>query len=596
TIGSYELSVLKADTAAALDEWLGASGFARLPEAGTRIVSDYVTEGWRFVAAKLRREGKGLSVPHPLAMTFPAEKPVYPMRLTSLAGSSLYLELFVVAEGRAHSGSLGTEFCDTYAHSRTAGRSSDSISCLRGRAFGHRICHPAAVPQTWDGCVITRLAGELAPEDMAEDIVLGMGSARPYWLHLYSRRGARDTGLRFALVLWCLAVPAALLVAYPQLVTDRRRGFAIAAAVTPGAALSAALWGVVYLTLPKTEVETMSGRMYHGHSAYRLEQRAREIAEEHSCFPGGTLAEVSATYDEYFRYSLDRNAFTGGRVTREDSAGNYVVLEDERGIVFRTFRRDGFPNDMIVSRDGILKKYLPLLKGERHPYRELERLGLTRDPRIVEPILDSMRYWLARNRLIETTALTKLTGTRIERATDYHKAWSRWWEQNRHKSRTEWLRRANAGLELARLGDASAVPILLEGLKGAYHRRRESAVGLALMGREEGFRYLDVRLREKRYDILSGRYHVALVEAMRRHPGKGAPIILRHVKRHRSESGDKPYARWLVRQAVGLLGPAVKVPPPLDVTDAAKLDGFIAAAERWCASRGVGPSLPPSRP
>ncbi|MHC4620948.1 MAG: DUF2330 domain-containing protein [Planctomycetota bacterium] len=93
-VGSYEIAVLETEDAQALDNWLTSNGFTGLTEKDKGIVSDYIRDGWHFVAARLRRDGDGFSRPHPLAMSFPIDKPIYPIRLTATAGSEVYLELF----------------------------------------------------------------------------------------------------------------------------------------------------------------------------------------------------------------------------------------------------------------------------------------------------------------------------------------------------------------------------------------------------------------------------------------------------------------------------------------------------------------------
>lgn len=83
-VGCYELAVLKAPGALALDRWLEENGYAGLSEPDREIVSDYIADGWHFVAAKLRREKGGSSTPHPIAIEFPADRAVYPVFMVRL--------------------------------------------------------------------------------------------------------------------------------------------------------------------------------------------------------------------------------------------------------------------------------------------------------------------------------------------------------------------------------------------------------------------------------------------------------------------------------------------------------------------------------
>jgi hypothetical protein len=140
-VGSFGLVVLQADDAKALDQWLTENGFAGLNTKENQIVSDYIKEGWCFVAAKLKRNSEGYTEPHPLAMTFEVEKPVYPMRLTAAAESDVYLEIFVIADNYARSLFMTVENAYRYSYNPDARRG------LPG--FG-RIGHPDAGKYMWD--------------------------------------------------------------------------------------------------------------------------------------------------------------------------------------------------------------------------------------------------------------------------------------------------------------------------------------------------------------------------------------------------------------------------------------------------------------
>jgi hypothetical protein len=207
-----------ADGAEALGAWLEVNGYASLTEKAEGIVADYGREGWHFVAARLRREGNGLSVPHPLSITFPAAEPVYPMRLTAIAESEVYVDLFVPADGRAHTERLPLEFCDTYHSSKAAGRSiavtdgngKRELPGFIAQEYRSRIGHPRALDLMWNGCTVTRLSGLLGPQEMDADISITLRDAEPFRTHHYSRQGARHAGELSGLVLWTVLVPVGL--------------------------------------------------------------------------------------------------------------------------------------------------------------------------------------------------------------------------------------------------------------------------------------------------------------------------------------------------------------------------------------------------
>ncbi len=85
-VGAYHVAVLRSNDSNALGNWLALNQY-HLPEAAIPAMNQYIHEGWTFVASKVKNEffGNGLSqgVLAPLRLTFPANYPVYPMRLSA---------------------------------------------------------------------------------------------------------------------------------------------------------------------------------------------------------------------------------------------------------------------------------------------------------------------------------------------------------------------------------------------------------------------------------------------------------------------------------------------------------------------------------
>jgi len=586
-VGSYELSVLRARSADSLDEWLGTNGFARLPETGRGIVGDYVRDNWRFVTAKLRREGAGLSVPHPLAMTFAAEKPVYPMKLTALAGTSVYLELFVLADRRATCDDLTLEYSDTYRR-----RETDTWTGMNGVTFDVNIAHPVALKEMWDGCVVTKLTGEPAPTDMTDDLMIGFRSPAPYRQHLYSERAARDMGEIGASIACIVALALGILVPYGVTIVRRPRGFAIPAGVLLAALVYTWVPRIVYGFLPRTEVE-MRTRGFGGRPGGVVP--ARMLAEAYAGFPGKTPADVEGIYANYLHCfgMYHGNPFTGRPVGNSDAPGDYVIIEDDRGIVLRTFGRNGHPSDVIVSADGIVKAYTRDLKREKRPYNELRELELVRDPRIVEPLLDLMKYWHEKDYCIDTGALTKTTG--FDFYCNRWEDWSKWWAENKDKSRVEWLRAAigqkkrradgggpsyaavTAAIELALLGDDAGVPLLLSRIE-ARDRSHECAIALVWLGRDEGLQYLGRELRAGWWPHPTDRVGLMFLRMLEKQPGKGIPILLDHLRELKPKLVMRRGGHYFVDREVAALAYVTGLALPL-VRNEHELDEFISDVE-----------------
>ncbi|MHC4482139.1 MAG: DUF2330 domain-containing protein [Planctomycetota bacterium] len=356
-IGSYELAVLEADNAEALDKWLRSNGFTGLTEMDKGIISDYIKDSWCFVVAKLRREGSGYSRPHPLAMAFASEMPVYPMRLTATVGSDVYLELFVIADKKATCGRLTLELCDKYAFKKRAGHSFPSGEFLPGfigKTYQQGIGHPETQKAMWDGCVLSRLCGTLAPSEIEEDIVLELRTDEPSQKHYYSRRGARGTGLVLCLSTWCILVIVLTGIFYTTIESKNGRKFYLVRIIIPAALLSLLLWGVTYAALPKVEVKALGGkrlpRLIYDYleNQNRLQEKLA-MAVEYSYFKDMQIHEVIGIVDDHFRSKASKNAYTGERIKHEDSPGNYTVFQDERGIVLRNYSIQGYPHDFVLT-------------------------------------------------------------------------------------------------------------------------------------------------------------------------------------------------------------------------------------------------------
>lgn len=136
-IGGYDVTRLRAGDAGALRTWLNRGGYAT-PAAAEPILEDYVRRDWAFVAIRLadavRGEDQTLS---PLRIGFASEKLVYPLRLSSVSGRPVDVQLYVAGEHRV----LATGF-DTY---------------FAGPVDGLRPALPASVRELVRGRYLTRL-------------------------------------------------------------------------------------------------------------------------------------------------------------------------------------------------------------------------------------------------------------------------------------------------------------------------------------------------------------------------------------------------------------------------------------------------------
>ena len=99
TVGAYDVSVLQATDPKALMNWLKANKY-HLPANAVKPMKSYVNERWTFVACRIKVPGsaKGLRTGTlaPLRLTFKAENPIYPLRLSSANPERFDLLVYVI--------------------------------------------------------------------------------------------------------------------------------------------------------------------------------------------------------------------------------------------------------------------------------------------------------------------------------------------------------------------------------------------------------------------------------------------------------------------------------------------------------------------
>jgi hypothetical protein len=103
-VGIYNVKVIQGDSAEPVMDWLESNGFA-VTEDDRMAFDAYTEQGWCFVAAQVRPDPNdptqeitidGLAAP--LVLTFPADKPIYPLALTATAGPKTEILLHTVSD------------------------------------------------------------------------------------------------------------------------------------------------------------------------------------------------------------------------------------------------------------------------------------------------------------------------------------------------------------------------------------------------------------------------------------------------------------------------------------------------------------------
>jgi hypothetical protein len=330
-VGNYDVTVLQTDDASALAQWLVDNGLKALDDRGRAIANDYAAKGWCFVVAKLRQDGPGLARPHPIAATFKAARPIVPMRLTALAGSDVRLELVVIADGRARTRRLRAILADRF---QPADLKEGAGTLLPEPYFvsesrRHLVGHPDVAGLMWTGCVLTRLAGEIRPDQMDQDIAIDLTPlTKPIMPSFYSPRSKRQAMTAVIFAAWGTVMVVLAVV-------HRRRQRRVVLALLAGIVGAVIVTG---LMLPVTPVRTIrlipfkrSVAPFHLPAVAQL----AAMGQLHAAMTDDELAEypdILQTTDPPEGYEGLWRILAKDRLDFQRSPGNFHVRRDESGV------------------------------------------------------------------------------------------------------------------------------------------------------------------------------------------------------------------------------------------------------------------------
>ncbi|MFO1477038.1 MAG: DUF2330 domain-containing protein [Verrucomicrobiota bacterium] len=326
-VGVYETATVASTNPAALRHWLDENGY-NLPPNADPVVADYVRQGWVFAAAKVRRDRQApeTSVPHPLSFKFKTDRPVYPMRLTGLAGRPLTVELYVFGPTRAAAAGLDADFCLTSYNDET------QESWHRRNPGVLEASHPLLREWTAGSKVATRLRGTLSARAMTRDLRIEWEAFSPVRKHYYSREGARTIAINTAAILFAIGYPAILLLTLsPQRPGNRRNE-----SLNNLMLACLLLGGTVYLALPTVDVRVV--RLPDLVARNNLQTILFDIEEiSTNAMTESTVRLQTAERLAQWSRIQDKNAanpFLGGMIHEEDSPGNYIIRERSGRIEF----------------------------------------------------------------------------------------------------------------------------------------------------------------------------------------------------------------------------------------------------------------------
>lgn len=344
-IGSYEAAVLRADTAAALSDWLAANKLKSLDDAGQRIVDDYIARKWCFVVAR-HAGGEGrTATAHPIAATFRAERPVYPMKLTALAGSTTRVDLFVAADDGMYAPGFGIIVSNHVRRSMDSEPEGATQAQPWYNGFPAAIGHPDAAALLGDreSWVLTHLQADLSPEEMDEDVVLsGFPLSGYIWWHPLTDAACRSLALT---ILGLGGIVVAILAGIVFARRRRPRKWQVVVLVS-AAALVLVAAAVVEFLVPAVPVRTARVPMQYHYAGrgYGILPSVVAVIKEATVRPDMTDEEIISVLEknEDLRDSLTgANAFTGRPVEAARTPGNYSIRREEGRTFFCVYDNEG---------------------------------------------------------------------------------------------------------------------------------------------------------------------------------------------------------------------------------------------------------------
>ena len=353
-IGNYEIFVLNAQSSADLNTWLLENEFNAFPDKALPIIEAYIDRKWVFIAAKLLRTAEGGLTPHPLLIEFRTDSPVYPMKLTALNASNLYLELFVIADQEASpiGYKLTKEYCNTFKtetikpgdRSYQNGFDQVFVEDEGFEYYTRRIGHLDASMLMWDACVVTKLVGKITRRKMKRDLLIKFQPVSPARAVRYSYEGAIESALLYAYGVFMIGYLIVTLVYSEQAAAHSKRpqkpppSFFKMLSTLLMVCVIVGL-GVYLYAGEKIQVNSHSSKMHSEWSTFRM--HVADIFSE----PGlDDLTDDELV--ELFAENELKNPFTNEPVLLEDSPGNLTVERINGEFVKMNFIfRDGMPRN-----------------------------------------------------------------------------------------------------------------------------------------------------------------------------------------------------------------------------------------------------------
>ena len=194
-VGVYDVAVLSASDPAALSQWLNTHGFV-FPEKRADVLKHYTQKNWVYVAMRIDRKALGTDEARklkagelqPIRFTFPSERMVYPLRISSVNGGQTEVLLYllagtpmVLAEPRGLASFFSIE--ENISPQFLSGSDRDPTYGTYPPVAGEHL------PVTWNAlCLpeettlfLSKYRLTCRPDEMMDDLLFAPFVPQPYW-------------------------------------------------------------------------------------------------------------------------------------------------------------------------------------------------------------------------------------------------------------------------------------------------------------------------------------------------------------------------------------------------------------------------------
>jgi hypothetical protein len=200
--------------------------------------------------------------------------------------------------------------------------------------------------------VLTKLSGKVGSENLQGDIAFTMAPWKKNNTNYrsrkkYSYRGAFVHSLTNTAFYWSIVLMLLMLLFRKRICTEGGRMFAFKYVFGTITAISALIvWGT-YTNLPKVNAKVKI-RINAVHKNTEMLAQITMLEMKNSATM--TLDQIRAELEKWIESDphWNRHRFGWGKIKEHDSPGNYILLEDGRGIVMRLFYYGGFWKDILI--------------------------------------------------------------------------------------------------------------------------------------------------------------------------------------------------------------------------------------------------------